>query len=194
MILPGRILLLAGFSVALLGACASPPPPADFLQGIPLATPDGDSLKVSSLRGHTTAFLFLDPLCPMVQEASQRGGMLQDLEASLRDDGSELVLVGVSTPGEKLGTGEFRAWQRDVRLQGRMILDTAGILARREGIRRLPWALVLDAKGTRRYSGPAESMQKDTSEFVLTNAARRAMFGMDTPAGEEEGDGCPLNL
>lgn len=190
---PRRRWLLAGLSGALLGACA-PPPPADFLQGVPLATPDGDTIKAGSLHGHATAFLFLDPLCPMVQEASQRGGMLEDLEASLREDGAELVLVGVSTPREKLGTGEFRAWQKDVRLQGRMILDTAGILAHREGIRRLPWALVLDAKGMRRYSGPAESMQADTSEFLLTNAARRAMFGMNTPAGEEEGEGCPLDL
>jgi hypothetical protein len=130
----------------------------------------------------------------MVQDASQKGGMLQDLEMTLREDGAELVLVGVSTPREKLGLGDFRAWQKDVHLQGRMILDTTGFLARRENIRRLPWVLVLDAKGRRRYSGPAESMQKDTNEFVLSDAVRRAMFGMDTPAGDEEGDGCPLDL
>jgi len=188
MILKKAIPLLAA---VLLGGCAHPP--ANFLEGVPLVTPDGDTLQKASMQGKTTAFVFVDPICPMVQEAAQRGGMLEDVEESLRKDGVELV--GVSGSAESLRSGDFRAWQKEARFQTtRMILDTAAFLARRENIRRLPWALVLDAKGTRRYSGPAESMQADTSEFVLTNAARRAMFGMNTPAGEEEGEGCPLDL
>ena len=190
MILKKAIPLLA---TVLLGGCAHPP--ANFLEGVPLVTPDGDTLQKTSMQGKTTAFVFVDPICPMVQEASQRGGMLEDVEESLRKDGVELVLVGVSGSTESLKPGDFRAWQKEARLQTtRMILDTTAFLARRENIPRLPWALVLDAKGMRRYSGPAESMQTDTSEFLLPNAAHRALLGMNTPAGEEEGEGCPLDL
>ncbi len=188
--------LRGAFSLAgllLLGACASPPPD-DFFQDFSLRTSDGDSVGMKRLRSQVTVFVFIDPLCPMVQDAAQHGGMFQELEQRLREDGAELVLVGVSSAQEALSAGDFRAWQKDVNLQGRFVLDSAGDLARREHVKRVPWAVVVDAKGVRRYRGPAESMKRDTADFLLVDAAERAMFGEKTKAGREEGDGCRLKF
>jgi hypothetical protein len=179
----------------LLSGCATvPPADKDLLGDFRLPTSDGDTLSRLHWTDRSVAFLFVDPTCPLVQDAAQPGGLLPELEKTLRDDRSAtMVMVASSPKGQALRAGDIASWLREAHLGTQVILDTVGELARRAEVRRIPWALVVGADGKWRYDGPAEAMD-DSGSFVVEAALRRAAKGLSTPRAGEEGDGCPLVL
>jgi hypothetical protein len=179
-----------------LGACrgSMPSPDTDLLGDFRLPTSDGDTLSRLHWMDRNVAFLFVDPTCGLVQDASQPGGLRRELEKTLRDDRkAALVMVASSPKGQALRAGDINSWLKESRLSNQVLLDTVGELARRAKVTRIPWALVVGADGKWRYDGPAEAMD-ESGAFVVETALRRAAKGEGTRRAEEEGEGCPLVL
>lgn len=180
----------------LLGACAGsvPKPDKDLLGDFRLPTSDGDTLSRLHWLDKNVGFLFVDPTCGLVQEASQPGGLIREMEKSFRDDrATTLVLIASSPKGQALRAGDVSSWLRETRIASQVLLDTTGELARRAQVKRIPWALVVGSDGKWRYDGPAESMD-ESGQFVVEAALRAAAKGKSTPRAQEDGEGCPLVL
>jgi hypothetical protein len=171
-----------------------PAPDQDILGSFRLPTSDGDTLSRLHWTGQDVVFLFVDPTCGLVQDASQPGGLLRELEKALRDDRkAAMVMIASSPKGQALRAGDINSWLKETRLANQVLLDSVGELARRAKVIRIPWALVVGADGKWRYDGPAEAMD-ESGQFVVEAALRRAAKGESTPRAQEEGEGCPLVL
>lgn len=191
-----RSALCGGLLGACLWGCAASVPSADRdpLGDFRLPTSDGDTLTRFHWLERNVAFLFVDPTCGLVQDASQPGGLFREMEKNLQDDRTSTLVMVASTPkGQALRAGDIASWLKETRLASQVLLDTAGLLAGRAKVTRIPWAVVIGADGKWRYDGPAEAMD-DSGQYVVEAALRRAGRSQSTPRAPEEGEGCRLDL
>ena len=185
-----RVLLGTALLVMGLSGCASRPVVGAFLEGLTFRPYESDTTE---LRGRATVFILLDPSCEMVREAAQDHGLLKDLDRSVVNDSTRLVLVGTVSRGQDFSAEDFRAWVKDNNIRIPFVFDSTRVLARRHRIRRVPWALLTDSHGTLRYSAPAETMDEG-GEYRIQKALYGMRKGVEINPGEPEGDGCALEL
>ncbi len=181
----GAVLLAWGLS-----GCASRPVAGAFLEGMSFRPYEFDTTE---LKGRSTVFVLLDPSCEMVREAAQDHGLLKELDRTVVNDSTRLVLVGTVSRGQEFSAEDFRAWVKDNNIRIPFVFDSTRVLARRHRIRRVPWAMLTDSQGRLRYSAPAETMDEG-GEYRIQKALYGMRKGVDIEPGEPEGDGCPLEL
>jgi hypothetical protein len=176
-------------SLGLVG-CAAGPKSQGFLDGLTFRPYESDT---ADLRGKATLYVLLDPSCEMVREAAQNHGLLKDLDRSIVNDSTKIVLVGMVSRGQSFSAEDFRAWIKDNDIRTPYVFDSTRILARRHRIQRVPWALLTDSKGQLKYSSPAETMDEG-GEYRIQKALIGMRMGLEINPGEPEGDGCALEI
>jgi len=158
---PQRLVL--PLSALLLGGCSTIyfAPKTDFdMKPWRLSTADGDTVASESLKGRAGVVVWVDPTCAEVQDASASEGALRLLESKWMEDPRHVWILYVASRGTKDGSyldaTMLKAWLKDQKLRGQVVIDDKGTLASQWSVSRVPSASVVDASGHVRWSGPAE--------------------------------------
>lgn len=143
------------------GAATAPPSaPTEMLgKGVELSLPtDKGALATVPAGGAPVTVLdFFGPTCPPCEK---KVPALYARRAELEAAGAKLVLVAVLGDGET--TDQARAALTRWGVTGASFLVDAGDASKTEaGVRGLPTTLVLDAKGTVRWSAPPDATASD---------------------------------
>jgi len=182
--------------VAFLSGCASQlVPVGDLVPEWKLPPCDGDTISAQHLRGRPGLLVWIDPMCPQVQEAALSGGALRKLESRwMPTDSAWIVYIAARTRSdESMDLLMWRPWMKEMRLRGPVLVDSTGFLSRSLGVFHAPGAAVVDRIGALRWRGP---MQLDDDSDALPMASQvldSVLAGRDLPISEGEGDlGCPI--
>lgn len=150
-----------------------------------LATAEGDSLSSESLKGRTGVVVWVDPMCADVQDASASEGALRLLESRWMEDPRHVWILYVASRGAKDGSyldgTMLKAWLKDQKLRGQVVIDEKGTLASQWGVGRVPTASVVDAAGHVRWSGPAESANDIFGYPDVSDALDSVLQGKPAP-------------
>lgn len=184
----GVAVLTAGFS-----GCALFCPSLEVGQPIPRwsypATDGGDTVRSTNLGGRPGLLVWIDPLCPQVEHASQSGGPLRTLESRWNaTDSAWVYYVAARTyPDAVLKPSMWRPWLKEMKLRGSVILDTSMSLARTLGVHSVPYAVVVGPDGDLRWKGPVQSEEEGqipgasmVLDSVLANRPLPALSLKDT--------------
>jgi hypothetical protein len=181
---------------AILGGCASHVlPVGDLVPEWVLPTADGDTLSAKRLRGRPGLIVWIDPMCPQVQEAALQGGALRRIESRwMPTDSAWIVYVATRTRAEEsMDLQMWRPWMKEMRLRGQVLIDTTGSLSRRLGAVRTPGAAVIDRIGALCWRGPLW-MDDDSGALPLASQVLDSVLhGRDLPTWDTDLDtGCPI--
>lgn len=161
------IVLLTTFS-----GCAIFRPTVSVGQSAPawsfVASDGGDSVRSTRLIGRPGMLVWMDPLCPQVENASQSGGPLRVLESRWNSTDSAWIyyVAARSFPDAVLKPSMWRPWLKEMKLRGSVLIDTSMSLAHKLGVRSVPTAVVIDAAGKVRWKGPVQALERDVVESV----------------------------
>jgi hypothetical protein len=137
--------------------------------------------------------VWIDPMCPQVQDAAGSGGALRRLESRwMPTDSAWIVYVAARTQADEVMAPQmWRPWMKEMKLRGPVLVDSAATLARAFGARFAPTAAVVDQFGDLRWRGPLrarDSTGLPLASLVLDSVlAGRALPESDTGTDE----GCP---
>jgi thiol-disulfide isomerase/thioredoxin len=159
-----RVLALCSVLLAACG-CAAPVPsvppsaPSDKLGkeiAFSLATNEGALVTVPISGARTTVLDFFAPTCAPCKKS------LPELYAArdeLAAQGARLVLVAVLGDGESSADAQraLESWG----VHAPFLVDSGDTARREAGVTALPATLVLDARGTLRWSAPAGASVRD---------------------------------
>jgi len=189
----GRFLLAV--LVALLAGCASTALPiGGLVPSWKLPTSDGDTLSEEGLRGRPGLMIWLDPMCPQVQDAAIPGGALRRMESRwMPTDSAWVVYVAARTRADQVMDPQmWRPWMKEMRLRGPVLVDSAGTLSRTLGAELAPAAAVVDGDGVLRWRGPLRPVDSTgvplASEVLDSVLAGRAL----PPPDDRVDEGCPM--
>ncbi|MBK9577910.1 MAG: hypothetical protein IPK50_08430 [Fibrobacterota bacterium] len=161
------IVLLTAFS-----GCAIFRPTVAVGQSAPawsfVASDGGDSVRSSRLNGRPGMLVWMDPLCPQVENASQSGGPLRVLESRWNSTDSAWIyyVAARSFPDAVLKPSMWRPWLKEMKLRGSVLIDTSMSLAHKLGVRTVPTAVVIDAAGKVRWKGPVQGLEREVVESL----------------------------
>lgn len=162
-----------------------------------LGTTDGGTLSSESLKGKAGAIVWIDPTCGDVQDAAAWEGSLRLFETRWMEDSNKVWVIYAAslktTDPNYMDALMWRAWLKEQKLRGIVVMDTNGVLAEQFGVKRVPNASVIDAAGMVRWSGPAEYADDVFGEPDLSVALDSVVHGRPVPARRESPvKGCPL--
>ena len=162
-----------------------------------LATTDGGVLSSESFKGRAGAIVWLDPTCGDVQDAAAWEGALRLLETRWMEDTNKVWIVYAasrkSSDPSYMDAMMWRAWLKEQKLRGIVILDTNGVLAKQFGVKRVPNASIVDRSGVVRWSGAAEYADDVFGEPDVSIALDSLVHGRPVPPVRTSPvRGCPL--
>ena len=133
-----------------------------------VASDGGDSVRSSRLIGRPGMLVWMDPLCPQVENASQSGGPLRVLESRWNSTDSAWIyyVAARSFPDAVLKPSMWRPWLKEMKLRGSVLIDTSMSLAHKLGVHTVPTAVVIDAEGKLRWKGPVQGLEREAVESV----------------------------
>jgi hypothetical protein len=192
---PGRWKsLLAAWAVALSGCASIAVPIGGLVPTWKLPTSDGDTLSGDRLRGRPGLVVWLDPMCPEVQQAATPGGALRRMESRwMPTDSAWIVYVAARTrPDEVMDPEMWRPWMKEMKLRGPVLVDSAATLSRALGAGFAPAAAVVDQDGVLRWRGPLRA--QDSSGLPLASRVLDSVLaGRALPTPDDRMDeGCPM--
>ncbi|HNY32527.1 MAG TPA: hypothetical protein PKO15_16695 [Fibrobacteria bacterium] len=164
--------LAACAALLTLGSCALFRPTVGVGTPVPpwamAATDGGDTVRSTNLAGRPGMLVWIDPLCPQVENASQSGGALRTLESRWNATDSAWVyyVAARSYKDAVLKPNMWRPWLKEMKLRGSVLLDTSMTLAHQLGVRKVPTAVIIDAKGNLRWKGPVQTLQRAERDTV----------------------------
>ena len=145
--------LAAGCSEASPAAAANSAalgkPAPDFT----LKDTDGQSLKLSSLRGKTVVLEWFNPDCPFVKHAHEKGP-LKDMAKRVANDTLVWLSINSNAPNKQgHGAERNREARQAFAMNNRILLDESGKVGRAYGAVKTPHMFVIDPKGVLVYRG-----------------------------------------
>lgn len=144
-----------------------------------LPTADGDTLTAASFRGRPGMLVWIDPTCPDLQEMSGSEGPLNLFETRWMEDPRHIwVLYVASRKPQDLAYMDgqmWKAWLKDQKLRGQVLLDENGMLAKQWNVGRVPTASLIDTSGNVRWTGPAE-LSSDIFGYPDVSVALESML------------------
>lgn len=159
-----------------------------------LATSDGDTLSRDILMGRPGIVVWLDPMCPQVQDAASPGGVLRLMESRwMPTDSVWIVYVAARTRRDEVMDPQmWRPWMKEVKLRGPVLVDSTSALARIFGAGHAPAAAVVDQNGALRWRGPLRAV--DSSGLPLASQVLDSVLaGRALPFPDNRPDqGCPM--
>lgn len=156
--------LLAGMlsTLAMAGSPAPGSPAPDFQ----LKDLQGESVKLSDLRGKTLVIHFWATWCP---HCLTEMPLLQKLEASLRSQGGQILAVNLGEPRRHV-----ERYARDRGLSLPILLDPRGRAAQAFGVVGLPTTIVVDPQGKILRSIDMGSLEEGDLSEVLSRVEEKS--------------------
>jgi hypothetical protein len=159
-----------------------------------LPTSDGDTISDVLLRGRPGLVVWIDPMCPQVQEAAVSGGALRRMESRwMPTDSAWIVYVAARTRSDEVMDPQmWRPWMKEMKLRGPVLVDSAATLSRALGAGYAPAAVVVDQEGVLRWRGPVRAF--DSTGLPLASLVLDSvMAGRALPTPDDRADqGCPM--
>jgi peroxiredoxin len=122
-----------------------------------LTDTDGQSVKLSALRGKTVVLEWFNPDCPFIKHAHSKGP-LRDFSQRVANDKLVWLTINSNAPG-KQGSGVERNRQAKVEygIANRILLDETGKVGHAYGAIKTPHVFVIDPKGVLVYRGGVDN-------------------------------------
>jgi len=138
--------------------------------------------------------VWLDPMCPEVQQAAVSGGVLRRMESRwMPTDSAWIVYVAARTRSDEvMDPAMWRPWMKEMKLRGPVLVDSAATLSRAFGAGYAPAAAVVDQDGALRWRGPLRTL--DSTGLPLASLVLDSVLaGRALPAPDGRADGgCPM--
>jgi peroxiredoxin len=155
-------LALCSASVVLVRAEPSTPPPSAAALGKPapdftLNDTEGQSVKLSSLRGKTVILEWFNPDCPFIKYAHTQGP-LKDFAQRVSNDKVVWFDVNSAAAGKQgAGAERNRQAKTEYGITHRILLDESGKVGHSYGAQKTPHLFVIDPKGVLVYRGGVDN-------------------------------------
>ncbi|HEV8551205.1 MAG TPA: redoxin family protein [Polyangiaceae bacterium] len=182
-------------AIALLAACSSGAPPARLPLAEPLALPGSDGIRhdlhAEVGRSKLTVFVFYSERCPCLSVHEPR---LRELAARYRARGVAFLLVNAEV-GAEPAADALEARRRGYPFP--LLTDRGATLARALHAEFATHAVVVDARGTVRYSGGLDSDKNRLhtgAHSYLRDALDDLLAGREPRVPDREPLGCALEL
>lgn len=165
-----------------------------------LVNQNGESVKLSDLKGKTVVLEWINFDCPFVKKF-YAGGEMQRLQKAAAADGVVWLSINSSAPG-KQGNFDPESLKARMAKEGALpahyLQDSEGLVGRRYAAKTTPHMFVIDAEGTLVYQGAIDSIRsvkaadipKATNHVVAALEALKA--GKPVAQGKTKPYGCSV--
>jgi peroxiredoxin len=167
------VVALAAGGVALGQSQTASPNRAEVGRPAPdftLTDSEGNSHRLSSLRGKIVVLEWTNPGCPFVQRHAREGSMTKARQGV---EARRLVWLGIDS-SHFTTPAALQTWRRDQRITTPILLDASGRVGHLYGARSTPHMFVIDERGVLRYSGAIDDDPHDRAPSP-TNFVGRAL-------------------
>jgi peroxiredoxin len=156
--------LLAGMLSTL--ATAGSPAPGSPAPDFQLKDLQGETVKLSDLRGKALVIHFWATWCP---HCLTEMPLLQKLDASLRHEGAQILAINLGEPRKQV-----ERYARERGLSFPILLDPRGRAAQAFGVVGLPTTILVDAEGRILRSLEMGSLENGDLSGVLSRAGGKS--------------------
>ena len=118
---------------------------------------DGESVRLSTLKGKTVVLEWFNPDCPFVKYAYNDGPLKRLPKRWLAQDVVWLA-VNSGAPGKQgAGLERNKRARSEFQMPHRVLMDEGGVVGRAYSAKTTPQIVVIDAKGVVRYNGALDN-------------------------------------